>query len=90
MGPPPRPPRFVWRPADRHFVLAASRPWYEDMGERLTERVAGSFDLIRAPDELSPAFLESVRPSYVFLPHWSWIIEEEVHSNFDCVVFHMD
>ena len=28
-------------------------------------------------------------PDYVFFPHWSHIIPEEIYSNFNCVIFHM-
>ena len=44
--------------------------------------------LITDPKELSVGFLEEVKPSYVFFPHWSWIIPPEIYERFECVVFH--
>ena len=29
------------------------------------------------------------RPEWIFFPHWSWIISEEIYENFRCVIFHM-
>ena len=28
-------------------------------------------------------------PCYVFFPHWSYIIKEEIYKNFNCIIFHM-
>lgn len=81
--------RFTWATDDRRFVIAASRRWYEGMVERLGARIRGSFVLIRSPHELISESLWTPPPTYVFFPHWSWIIPASVHSQHDCVVFHM-
>ena len=44
---------------------------------------------IREPGNLSLELLEEIRPDFVFFPHWSWIIPDEILSNFNCVIFHM-
>lgn len=33
--------------------------------------------------------LKRINPKYVFLPHWSYIIEEKIFTNFECIIFHM-
>jgi methionyl-tRNA formyltransferase len=33
--------------------------------------------------------LEKLNPDKIFIPHWSYIIPNEIHENFECVVFHM-
>jgi methionyl-tRNA formyltransferase len=30
-----------------------------------------------------------ISPEYIFFPHWSWIIDNQLYKNFNCVVFHM-
>ena len=47
------------------------------------------FTLITSKDELTLENLKKIDPKYIFIPHWSHIIEEEIYKNFDCVVFHM-
>lgn len=44
---------------------------------------------IRAREDLTLKMLDQIKPAFVFFPHWSWLIPEDVYSNFDCVIFHM-
>ena len=44
---------------------------------------------LRARQDLSSESLEQIKPDFVCFPHWSWRIPEEIHSRFDCVIFHM-
>lgn len=45
--------------------------------------------LIDQMDQLNAAKLESINPDYVFFLHWSFIIPREIHSRFNCILFHM-
>tara|TARA_R110002072_G_scaffold1989_3_gene16463 strand:+ start:26391 stop:27071 length:681 start_codon:yes stop_codon:yes gene_type:complete len=47
------------------------------------------FTLITDKEDLTLENLKEINPKYIFFPHWSHIIKEEVFSNFNCVVFHM-
>ena len=33
--------------------------------------------------------VSKTRPLYIFFPHWSYIIPEEIYTKYKCVVFHM-
>ena len=33
--------------------------------------------------------VESFKPDFIFIPHWSWIIPKQIHENYNCIVFHM-
>lgn len=72
-----------------NIVVAAARSW--------TVAKAGAFcaahpdikvTIIRQPSELTYDFLCSISPDYVFFPHWSWRIPQEIHRNFHCILFH--
>lgn len=45
--------------------------------------------LISAKDQLNSNLLNTLRPRYIFFPHWSWIIPRGIYESFECVVFHM-
>lgn len=47
------------------------------------------FKLIKNKDELNTQLLSEFKPNYIFFPHWSWIIPNEIYNNYNCVVFHM-
>lgn len=44
---------------------------------------------INQKDELSLQELNQWAPKYIFFPHWSFIIPNEIFNNFECIVFHM-
>lgn len=44
---------------------------------------------IKSREELTADHLKIINPSYVFFPHWSWIIPDEILTDFECVIFHM-
>ncbi len=74
---------------DKNYIVAASRPWYAGITERLSKKHPGSFFLATTPDELLQLDLAALSPQYIFVPHWSWIIPESVWKNYDTVIFHM-
>jgi len=49
------------------------------------------YEILRlcSPKELVLDNIRKINPIYIFFPHWSWIIPEDIFANFECVVFHM-
>lgn len=48
-----------------------------------------NFYLFSNCEELNYENIKKIKPKYIFFPHWSWIIPEDIYNNFECVVFHM-
>src|SRR3989338_5920724 len=71
------------------IVIAAIHPW--NIARAKKWRVPKGFRkvVITRKEDLTPETLRRIRPRYVFFPHWSWIIPEDVWKNFECIVFHM-
>jgi methionyl-tRNA formyltransferase len=44
---------------------------------------------MRDPQKLQTELLEQMAPSWIFFPHWSWIIPKKIHERFRCIIFHM-
>jgi methionyl-tRNA formyltransferase len=44
--------------------------------------------LIRRPEDLNATLLDRIRPRYVLLPDWSWLIDEELLARSTFVGFH--
>ena len=55
------------------------------------QRLLSGRNIIRiySPQDLTLENCEKLNPDYIFFPHWSWIIPKEIHSKFNCVIFHM-
>ena len=72
-----------------NFVLATSRPWNSVLAARLENKIGKRFYLLTRNEELNLERLAEIQPCYIFFPHWSYIIPEEIHKNYECIVFHM-
>ena len=45
--------------------------------------------IISNKDEFVKEKVDLFNPDYIFFPHWSYIIPDEIISNYTCVIFHM-
>ncbi len=45
--------------------------------------------ILTKPQELVEKNIKRLKPSYIFFPHWSWIIPSVIYESFCCIAFHM-
>ncbi|MBR4346231.1 MAG: methionyl-tRNA formyltransferase [Oscillospiraceae bacterium] len=73
-----------------NYVIATTKSWNISNAEALVNsNITSNIFLITNKSDLKKEYLNSLKPEYIFFPHWSWIIPEEIYNNFNCVVFHM-
>lgn len=68
------------------YVVACRTPWFWDAWEQLPTP-PGEWIEVRE-DSLPDGLLERVDPRYVFFPHWSRIVGDDVLARWECVCFH--
>lgn len=75
----------------RKAVIAAVKSWNLAAAEALRQKFCADWDItvLSGREQLSFESLSTLRPEFIFFPHWSWMIPEEIYSQFDCIVFHM-
>lgn len=71
------------------YVIAASRPWYGKLADKLRARTGSEFLLISRPEEFTAERMQSLSPAKIFVPHWSERIPEQIFGRFEVIVFHM-
>ncbi len=73
------------------IIIVTIKEWNIENYFRLKNKYSHKYDfhLISNKDEFKIEYVEKIKPKYIFLPHWSWIIEKEIYDNFNCIVFHM-
>lgn len=59
------------------------------MAQRLAEKTGHAFHLVTRKNDLTLDKLQKLKPRYVFFPHWSYIVPEEIFNSFECIIFHM-
>lgn len=70
-------------------VIATPHSRHDSMEAALCEHLGLEVLRVRKPADLNLSILADFTPRYIFFPHWSWIIPEEIYQNFECVIFHM-
>lgn len=75
----------------QNIIIATVKEWNISNYFKIKELHNDKFDfhLITDKEELTQEYVNSLKPKYIFFPHWSWIIPKDIYSNFNCVVFHM-
>lgn len=75
----------------RNIVIATLKSWNVKNAFKFKKRFVNGYRvfIFQEKDELCFSVLKKINPEYVFLPHWSWMVPENIFSNFKCVVFHM-
>jgi methionyl-tRNA formyltransferase len=72
------------------YVILSEKSWNNNLVENLSNILPeDEWIQISKKEDFSLRNLNELSPSLVFVPHWSYIIPEEIYTTFDCIVFHM-
>jgi methionyl-tRNA formyltransferase len=71
------------------YIVAAIKPWNADAYHRHVAAWSGDWELVDSPEQLLDRVLVAPTPRYVFFPHWSWKVPDEILGATECVCFHM-
>jgi len=73
-----------------NYIILSTKKWNLDLAEKLKFYNPNSnWYHISKKEEFNLDTLKRIKPQKIFIPHWSYIIPEEIFSNFECIVFHM-
>ncbi len=73
------------------IIIATIKSWNIERAKALQEKYEGVHEIIiyTKKDEFTVENVAAFSPDYILLPHWSYIISDEITKNWNCVVFHM-
>ena len=72
------------------YIILSEKKWHEDLFNQLkSEFKENEWLLINKKSDFNLQLLNEFKPDKIFIPHWSYIIPEEIFNSFDCIVFHM-
>lgn len=74
-----------------NIVIATIKRWNIDKARQLQHRLKGvhKITVLTTKEELTLETLDKIGPDMILLPHWSYLIPEELFVKYPCVVFHM-
>ena len=70
-------------------LIATIRPWNVRQFEEWARSTSHESQLVTRPEDLTLELIDSFRPDYLFLPHWSWIVPREIFTKVETIAFHM-
>ncbi|MBN2144540.1 MAG: methionyl-tRNA formyltransferase [Candidatus Aureabacteria bacterium] len=72
-------------------IIATIKSWNIENAKKFKKQYLSHLNtiLITHQNQLDASILHELNPSYIFFPHWSWIIPETIFKNHACVIFHM-
>jgi methionyl-tRNA formyltransferase len=70
------------------FIVASTGEWNMKYFDQYSIKQKGKWSFASTPAELE-RLLETVSPQYIFFPHWSWIVPDEIVKRYECICFHM-
>lgn len=75
----------------KNIIIATIKSWNIANAKRFSLHFEKQYNinLMTSKEELNFDNIKKIDPVYIFFPHWSWIIPDNIFENFDCIVFHM-
>jgi len=70
------------------YLVCTIKPWHLAQFEKYSTTMSGKWALVSDPKELTYEFVQELKPTIVFFPHWSWRVDKKIIKNFTCVCFH--
>ena len=71
------------------LVIVSNKSWHSGMANKLQKNTGHQFSMICDKSDLTLPKLDKIEPDYIFFPHWSYLVPEEIYKKFECINFHM-
>ena len=73
------------------IIIATIKSWNIERAREMQRRLKEAHEvrIFTGKDELTYDNVCDFNPDYIFFPHWSYYIPEEITNQWECVVFHM-
>lgn len=77
-------------PGRDRYIISTVKSWNITAAKQfISENPDTKVLLVTDRNDLTYQKVRKFNPRYIFFPHWSWIIPQQIYENFECVVFHM-
>lgn len=70
------------------YLVVTSKPWNINAFNDLIKHFEGKWHLITDSDNLTVDKILKLQPKYIFFPHWSELVPDEILNLSTCICFH--
>lgn len=73
------------------IIIATVKSWNIEHAKALQKQYESVHDIViyTTKEEYTIDNVRNFNPDYIFMPHWSYLVSNEITDNYECVVFHM-
>lgn len=73
------------------IIIATVKSWNIERAKALQKQYENVHDIVlyTTKEEFTIDNVRIFNPDYIFMPHWSYLVSNEITDNYACVVFHM-
>ncbi|MEK6925707.1 MAG: formyltransferase family protein [Nanoarchaeota archaeon] len=72
-----------------NYLITTIKSWNINNAKKLRENDSKNrWEIITDKNDFTTERVKEISPRYIFVPHWSWMIPEEIWQNYETVVFH--
>jgi methionyl-tRNA formyltransferase len=73
----------------KRYIFASTKPWNLDAFIARRPTLPGEWLCVTDAHDLTESLIASMKPRYVFFPHWSAKVPDGILNAAECVCFHM-
>jgi methionyl-tRNA formyltransferase len=75
----------------KKIIIVAKKKWNIIYAKEFKRKNNDKYniEIIYEKSDFNYEYVNSFEPDYIFLPHWSYKIPEEIHKKYETIVFHM-
>ena len=70
------------------YIIATIKDWNINQYNKSIYKKSKNWFLITDTEKLTIGYVNSIKPKYIFFPHWSKKVDSKIINNYECVCFH--
>ena len=70
------------------YIIATIKDWNINQYNRSKYKKNKNWFLVTDTKKLTIGYVKSIKPKYIFFPHWSKKVNSKIINNYECVCFH--
>ena len=70
------------------YIIATIKDWNINQYNRSRYKKNKNWFLVTDTKKLTIGYVKSIKPKYIFFPHWSKKVNSKIINNYECVCFH--
>ena len=70
------------------YIIATIKDWNINQYNKSIYKKSKNWFLVTDAKKLTIRYVKSIKPKYIFFPHWSKRVDSKIINNYECVCFH--